>query len=72
MEEIESTATLYTLSIKGGYYDESGEITEFLTEAKLFSNPQEANSFRRIHDPQHYVDCSMLLQLTIFISEVGG
>lgn len=68
MQEIESTATLYALSIKGGYYDKNGEITELLTEAKLFSSPQEAIEFREFYDPQHYVDCSIVLKLTVFIT----
>lgn len=70
MTEIESTATFYALSIKGGYYDDNGEITEFLTEAKLFSTQQEAINFRKIHDPWHHVDCSTLLHLTVFISQM--
>lgn len=70
MEEIESTATLYVLSIKGGYYDNQGQITELLTDALLFSTRQEAIDFRRRYDPAHHVDCSILLQLTIFISEM--
>lgn len=68
--EIESTATIYALSIKGEFYDNNGQITEFLTDAKLFSTRQEAIEFRKIHDPLHSVDCSRLLQLTVFISEV--
>ena len=68
--EIESSATLYALSIKGGYYDINGRIVVLLTDAKLFSSRQEAINFRKIHDPRHHVDCSALLQLTIFISEV--
>ena len=70
MEEIESTATLYVLSIKGEYYGKDGEITPFLTEAQLFSSRQEAIEFRRLHDRQHHVDCSLLLQMTVFISEI--
>lgn len=70
MEEIESTATLYALSIKGGYYDGSGEITESIADAKLFSTRQEAIEFRRLHDRIHHIDCSVLLQLTIFISQI--
>ncbi len=70
MDEIESTATLYALSIKGGYYDVNGEITMFLTEARFFSSRQEAIEFRKTYDPIHYVDCSTILQLTVFISEV--
>lgn len=72
MEEVESTATLYALSIKGGYYNECGEITELLTEAQLFSTRQKAIDFREHYDPTHHVDRSMLLQLTVFISEVDG
>lgn len=68
MQEIESTATLYALSIKGGYYDKKGQITELLTEAKLFFSPQDAIEFRKLYDSQHYVDCSMILKLTIFVS----
>lgn len=68
MQEFESTATLYALSVKGGYYDKNGQITELLTKAKLFSSPQEAIEFRKSYDPQHYVDCSMVLKLTVFIS----
>lgn len=70
MEEIEATAMLYALSIKGGYYDSNGEITEFLTDAKFFTTQQEAIEFRTSYDPQHQVDCSILLQLTVFISEI--
>lgn len=72
MEEIESTATLYALSIKGGYYDTDGQITALITDAKLFSSWQEATAFRKVYDPLHHVDCSTLLQLTVFVSEVGG
>jgi hypothetical protein len=68
MQEFESTATLYVLSIKGGYYDKNGQITELLTEAEFFSSPQEAIEFREFYDPQHCVDCSMVLKLMIFIS----
>lgn len=70
MEEIESTATLYALTIKGGYCDVNGKITMFLTEAKFFSSRQEAIEFRKAYDLMHYVDCSTILQLTVFISEV--
>lgn len=70
MGEIESTATVYALSLKGGYYDSFGAITELLTEAQLFSTQQEAIKFRKIHDPLHYVDCSILLSLTIFVSGI--
>lgn len=67
--EIESTATLYALSVKGGYYDDSGEITELLAEAKLFSTQQEAIEFRRIYDPLHHIERASILQLTVFISQ---
>lgn len=70
MEEIESTATLYALSIKGGYYDDGGEITELITDAKLFSTQQEAIEFRRVYDPLHHVERSGILQLTVFISQM--
>lgn len=70
MSEIELTATLYVLSIKGGYYDGNGQITELLTDAKLFSTRQEGIEFRKRYDPQHHVDCSTILQLTVFISEI--
>ena len=70
MEEIEAAAMLYALSIKGGYYDKNGQVTELLTDAKFFKTQQEAIEFRRVYDPQHYVDCSVLLQLTVFISEI--
>jgi hypothetical protein len=71
MEEIESTATLYILSVKGGYYDADGDIAELLADAHFFSTPQEAMTFRRVHDPRHHIDCAILLQLTIFIGEAG-
>lgn len=67
--EIESTATLYALSIKGGYYDHLGEIVKDLTDAKLFPTKEEAIKFRQFYDPCHRVDCSIMLQLTVFISE---
>lgn len=70
MEEIESTAMLYVLSIKGEYYDRFGQITESLADAKLFSTAQEVIEFKKLYDPQHYVDCAIVLRLTIFISEV--
>lgn len=68
--EIESTTTLYALSIKGGYYDKIGEITGELTDARLFQTKDEAVRFREFYDPCHKVDCSILLQLTVFISKV--
>lgn len=70
MEEIESTATFYALSVKGGYYDADGEITELITDAKLFSTQQEAVNFRKIHDPMHHIERAGLLQLTVFISQI--
>lgn len=69
MEEIESVGTFYVLSIKGGYYDKDGEIVESLTDARLFTTRHDAIEFRRFHDPLHRVDCSILLQLTVFIAE---
>ncbi|HET7640222.1 MAG TPA: hypothetical protein VFK47_15960, partial [Ktedonobacteraceae bacterium] len=66
----ESTATLYILSIKSGYYNRYGQITELLADAKLFSSQQEAIDFRKLYDPQHYVDCSVILQLTVFVSQI--
>lgn len=69
MDGVESIATLYVLSIKGGYYTLNGQITESLSDARFFATEQEAINFRRHHDPQHRVDCAMLLKLTIFIEE---
>ena len=67
--KIESSATLYALTIKGGYYDSLGEIVKDLTEAKLFPTKKEAIKFREFYDPCHRVDCSVLLRVTIFVSE---
>ena len=67
---IESTATLYALSIKGGYYDNFGGITELLTEAHLFLTRREAIEFREKFDSSHRVDRSVLLQIIVFISEI--
>jgi hypothetical protein len=67
--EIESSATLYALSIKGGYYDHLGEIVEDLTEAKLFPTREEAIKFREFYDPCHHVEQAILLRVTIFIAQ---
>ena len=68
-QELEALATLYALSIKGGYYTANGEITDDLSQAKFFSSPEEAKDFRRAHDPRHRIDQSILLHLVAAIYE---
>jgi hypothetical protein len=68
-QEPESITILYALGIKGGYYNHAGDITQELSQAKLFSSEYEAEAFRRLHDPRHYIDCAMLLRLTVIIEQ---
>jgi hypothetical protein len=63
---MEGSRICYALSIKGGYYNASGEIIQDLIEAKLFSAPEEAMAFRKRFDPLHKIDEAMLLQVSMF------
>ena len=69
MGDLESIGTLYVLSIKGGYYNSDGQITEELSNARFFPTSREAADFQKHHDSRHRVDRSTLLKLTIFITE---
>lgn len=66
----ETTFTYYALSIKGGFYSEIGQIVDDIGDAQLFKTPEAAKSFRKVHDPKHYVTESTLLLVQVLVSEV--
>ena len=72
MEEdktISTTLTCYALSIKGGYYDCEGNITEELSEALLFNTRDQAIAYRKQADKYHQVEQSMLLRITWLVED---
>ncbi len=66
----ETTFTYYALSVKGGFYNGIGQIVDEIGEAQLFKTAEIAKSFRKVHDPKHYVTESTLLLVQVLISEV--
>ena len=70
MIDEQTTYQYYALSIKGGFYDSDGEIVDDFEGAKLFKSQQEAVAFRKKYDPIHRVDCAILLNVQILVSEL--
>lgn len=63
-----TTARYFALSIKGGYYCETGEIVEDFRKAKLFLASDEAIAFRQKYDGLHKVTEATLLTVQVIIS----
>lgn len=60
--------TFYALGIKGGFYNHSGGMTQYFTQAKLFKSVAEARAWQKVHDPVN--DESYLLEGGAHISQV--
>lgn len=70
MIDEQTTYQYYGLSIKGGFYDALGQIVDDFDKAKLFKNQQEVIVFRNRYDPIHQIECAMLLNVQILVSQL--
>lgn len=68
-EIIQETVVCYALSVKGGYYDMTGEITYDPTEAFLFRTKEEAIAYRTLADKAHKIEQSILLRITWLVED---